>query len=115
MQRGAAIVRIALCAALVVALALPSAVRSKAAAQSVATHPCAPGTPNPTRIVEDPPVAPDPYHITLYAFQDGNRFCYKQHPNDAIMVLSTDRAADEATLAALRAIPGIASVRSLTV
>jgi D-3-phosphoglycerate dehydrogenase len=32
---------------------------------------------------------------------------------DAIMVLSTDRAADEATLAALRAIPSIASVRSL--
>jgi D-3-phosphoglycerate dehydrogenase len=34
---------------------------------------------------------------------------------DAIMVLSTDRAADEPTLAALRAIPGIASVRSLAV
>jgi hypothetical protein len=34
---------------------------------------------------------------------------------DAIMVLSTDRRAGEATLAALRAIPGIASVRSLAV
>jgi D-3-phosphoglycerate dehydrogenase len=34
---------------------------------------------------------------------------------DAIMVLSTDRAADEPTIAALRAIPGLASVRSLTV
>ncbi|MBV8644127.1 MAG: phosphoglycerate dehydrogenase [Candidatus Eremiobacteraeota bacterium] len=32
---------------------------------------------------------------------------------DAIMVLSTDRAADETTLAALRAVPGIGSVRSL--
>lgn len=32
---------------------------------------------------------------------------------DAIMVLSTDRPADEETLAALRAIPSIASVRSL--
>jgi D-3-phosphoglycerate dehydrogenase len=32
---------------------------------------------------------------------------------DAIMVLSTDRPADDATLAALRAIPSIASVRSL--
>jgi D-3-phosphoglycerate dehydrogenase / 2-oxoglutarate reductase len=32
---------------------------------------------------------------------------------DAIMVLSTDRPADETTLAALRAAPGIASVRSL--
>jgi D-3-phosphoglycerate dehydrogenase len=32
---------------------------------------------------------------------------------DAIMVLSTDRPTDEATLAALRAIPSIASVRSL--
>jgi D-3-phosphoglycerate dehydrogenase len=34
---------------------------------------------------------------------------------DAIMVLSTDRPAGEATLAALRAIPGVASVRSLAV
>jgi len=34
---------------------------------------------------------------------------------DAIMVLSTDRPAPDATLAALRAIPGIASVRSLAV
>jgi D-3-phosphoglycerate dehydrogenase len=34
---------------------------------------------------------------------------------DAIMVLSTDRPAGETTLAALRAIPGIASVRSLAV
>jgi D-3-phosphoglycerate dehydrogenase / 2-oxoglutarate reductase len=34
---------------------------------------------------------------------------------DAIMILSTDRPAGEATLAALRAIPGIASVRSLAV
>ncbi len=34
---------------------------------------------------------------------------------DAIMVLSTDRAAGETTVAALRAIPGIASVRSLAV
>ena len=34
---------------------------------------------------------------------------------DAIMVLSTDRPAPEATLAALRAIPGIGSVRSLAV
>jgi D-3-phosphoglycerate dehydrogenase / 2-oxoglutarate reductase len=34
---------------------------------------------------------------------------------DAIMVLSTDRAAGEPTLAALRTIPGIASVRSLAV
>ncbi|MEA2720345.1 MAG: D-3-phosphoglycerate dehydrogenase / 2-oxoglutarate reductase [Candidatus Eremiobacteraeota bacterium] len=34
---------------------------------------------------------------------------------DAVMVLSTDRPADEATLAALRAVPGIASVRSLDV
>jgi D-3-phosphoglycerate dehydrogenase len=34
---------------------------------------------------------------------------------DAIMVLSTDRPADEETLAALRAIPSIASVRSLAV
>ena len=34
---------------------------------------------------------------------------------DAIMVLSTDRAAGEATLAALRAIPGVGSVRSLAV
>lgn len=34
---------------------------------------------------------------------------------DAIMVLSTDRPAAEATLAALRAIPGVASVRSLAV
>jgi D-3-phosphoglycerate dehydrogenase len=34
---------------------------------------------------------------------------------DAIMVLSTDRPADDATLAALRAVPGIASVRSLDV
>jgi D-3-phosphoglycerate dehydrogenase len=32
---------------------------------------------------------------------------------DAIMVLSTDRPAEEETLAALRAIPSIASVRSL--
>jgi hypothetical protein len=31
------------------------------------------------------------------------------------MVLSTDRPADEETLAALRAIPSIASVRSLAV
>ena len=41
------------------------------------------GTPNPTSIVEDPPVAPDPRNITLYAFQDGTRFCYKQRPGDA--------------------------------
>jgi D-3-phosphoglycerate dehydrogenase / 2-oxoglutarate reductase len=34
---------------------------------------------------------------------------------DAIMVLSTDRPAGEATLAALRAIPGVGSVRSLAV
>jgi D-3-phosphoglycerate dehydrogenase len=34
---------------------------------------------------------------------------------DAIMVLSTDRAAGETTLAALRAVPGIGSVRSLDV
>ncbi len=34
---------------------------------------------------------------------------------DAIMVLSTDRPADEPTLAALRAVAGIASVRSLAV
>jgi D-3-phosphoglycerate dehydrogenase len=34
---------------------------------------------------------------------------------DAVMVLSTDRAAGEATLAALRAIPGIADVRSVEV
>jgi D-3-phosphoglycerate dehydrogenase len=34
---------------------------------------------------------------------------------DAIMVLSTDRPAGEATLAALRAVPGVASVRSLDV
>ncbi|MDB5069193.1 MAG: D-3-phosphoglycerate dehydrogenase [Candidatus Eremiobacteraeota bacterium] len=34
---------------------------------------------------------------------------------DAIMVLSTDRPADEATLTALRAVSGIASVRSLDV
>ncbi len=34
---------------------------------------------------------------------------------DAIMVLSTDRPAGEATLAALRAIPGIAGVRSVEV
>jgi D-3-phosphoglycerate dehydrogenase len=34
---------------------------------------------------------------------------------DAIMVLSTDRPAGEATLAALRAVPGIGSVRSLDV
>ncbi|HYW53746.1 MAG TPA: phosphoglycerate dehydrogenase [Candidatus Elarobacter sp.] len=34
---------------------------------------------------------------------------------DAIMVLSTDRAAGEPTLAALRTIPGISSVRSLMV
>jgi D-3-phosphoglycerate dehydrogenase len=34
---------------------------------------------------------------------------------DAIMVLSTDRPAGDATLAALRAVPGIASVRSLAV
>ena len=46
-------------------------------------HPCAPGTPNPGSVVEDPPVAPDPHNITLYVFQDGTRFCYKQHPNDA--------------------------------
>jgi D-3-phosphoglycerate dehydrogenase / 2-oxoglutarate reductase len=34
---------------------------------------------------------------------------------DAIMVLSTDRPAEEPVLAALRAVPGIASVRSLAV
>ena len=34
---------------------------------------------------------------------------------DAIMVLSTDRPAGETTLAALRAIPGVGSVRSLAV
>jgi D-3-phosphoglycerate dehydrogenase / 2-oxoglutarate reductase len=34
---------------------------------------------------------------------------------DAIMVLSTDRPAEEATLDALRAVPGIGSVRSLSV
>jgi hypothetical protein len=34
---------------------------------------------------------------------------------DAIMVLSTDRPADEATLDALRAVFGIGSVRSLSV
>ena len=34
---------------------------------------------------------------------------------DAIMVLSTDRAADDATVAALRTIPGINAVRSLAV
>ena len=34
---------------------------------------------------------------------------------DAIMILSTDRPAGETTLAALRAIPGIGSVRSLAV
>ncbi|HEV2740678.1 MAG TPA: ACT domain-containing protein [Candidatus Elarobacter sp.] len=34
---------------------------------------------------------------------------------DAIMVLSIDRPAGEATLAALRAIPGVGSVRSLAV
>jgi len=34
---------------------------------------------------------------------------------DAIMVLSTDRPADETTLAALRAVTGVASVRSLAV
>ncbi|HEX3550650.1 MAG TPA: ACT domain-containing protein, partial [Candidatus Elarobacter sp.] len=34
---------------------------------------------------------------------------------DAIMVLSTDRPADEPTLAALRAVPGVGSVRSLAV
>jgi D-3-phosphoglycerate dehydrogenase len=32
---------------------------------------------------------------------------------DAIMVLATDRPAEEITLAALRAVPGIGSVRSL--
>ena len=34
---------------------------------------------------------------------------------DAIMVLSIDRPADEATLSALRTIPGINSVRSLAI
>ena len=34
---------------------------------------------------------------------------------DAIMVLSTDRPAGESTVGALRAVPGIASVRSLDV
>ena len=34
---------------------------------------------------------------------------------DAIMVLSTDRPAGDATLAALRTVPGIVSVRSLAV
>jgi D-3-phosphoglycerate dehydrogenase len=34
---------------------------------------------------------------------------------DAIMVLSTDKTADEPTLAALRAVPGVGSVRSLAV
>ena len=34
---------------------------------------------------------------------------------DAIMVLATDRPADETTIAALRAIPGVGSVRSLAV
>jgi D-3-phosphoglycerate dehydrogenase len=34
---------------------------------------------------------------------------------DAIMVLSIDRPADDATLAALRTIPGINSVRSLAI
>jgi len=33
---------------------------------------------------------------------------------DAIMVLSIDRPADDATINALRAIGGVASVRSLT-
>ncbi len=68
---------------LAVTFALPSAVRSQTPVQLAALHPCAPGTPNPTSIVEDPPVAPDPHNITLYAFQDGTRFCYKQHPGDA--------------------------------
>jgi D-3-phosphoglycerate dehydrogenase len=35
--------------------------------------------------------------------------------DEAIMVLSTDRAADEPTIAALRAVRGIRSVRSLAV
>jgi D-3-phosphoglycerate dehydrogenase len=34
---------------------------------------------------------------------------------DAIMVLSVDRPADDATIAALRAVPGVNSVRSLTI
>jgi hypothetical protein len=34
---------------------------------------------------------------------------------DAIMVLSTDKPAGETTLAALRAVPGIGSVKSLAV
>ncbi|MBV8779594.1 MAG: hypothetical protein JO258_20580, partial [Alphaproteobacteria bacterium] len=82
-RRGVLMIPIAVLAALGAAAALPTAVRSQAPAQPVALHPCAPGTPNPSSIVEDPPVAPDPHNITLYAFQDGQRYCYKQHPNDA--------------------------------
>ncbi|MDQ6925214.1 MAG: multicopper oxidase domain-containing protein [Candidatus Eremiobacteraeota bacterium] len=81
-QRGT-VIPVALCAALTVAFAMPVAVRSQIPAQPVTVHPCAPGTPNPASIVEDPPVAPNPHNITLYAFQDGTRFCYKQHPTDA--------------------------------
>ena len=81
-QRGTVIIPIAISAALTVALALPIAVRSQTPAQPVTAHPCA-VTPNPMSIVEDPPVAPNPHNITLYAFQDGQRFCYKQHPTDA--------------------------------
>lgn len=82
-RRGVIFFPIALYAALTVAFGLPSAVRSQTPIATVPVHPCAPGTPNPTSIVEDPPVAADPHNITLYAFQDGNRFCYKQHPGDA--------------------------------
>jgi FtsP/CotA-like multicopper oxidase with cupredoxin domain len=77
------VIPVALCAALTIAFALPTAVRSQTPGQTFPAHPCAPGTPNPTSIVEDPPVPPDPHNITLYAFQDGTRFCYKQHPGDA--------------------------------
>ena len=81
LQRSALMVSIAISAALTIAFALPTAVKSQTPAEHLTAHPCA-VAPNPSSIVEDPPVAPDPHNITLYAFQDGTRFCYKQSPTD---------------------------------
>jgi len=84
LQRGVLIVPIAVLAALAVAAAVPSRVRSQTPAPAATIGPvdCTPHTNG--NLVEDPPVAPDPHNITLYALTDasGTHYCYKQHPNE---------------------------------
>ncbi len=83
LPRGVLIVPLMVLTALVVAVTTQSAGRSAPPAQATMdpAHPCK-QYPYPGGVVQNPPVAPNPHDITLYAFQDGQRYCYRQNTTD---------------------------------